>query len=987
MNKALSFVLLLATVGIASWFLLRDGDLAPVAPTPAPGASGAASVADPAASKAAAERAAGITGSRDPDRSAVASAVAGGTTAAPAIVRGRLVDSGRAGRAGVGLRLSSWAVPEDGIDMLPPPPPSTRRDDRAEATTKTDGSFELQLGRARQGELDLVGDSLVFVAGAPVVDGRKGDQDLGDIVVVRGGAVRGVVRDAQARPVPDVRVGATEGLLGFGAFSTTTTDASGAFTVGRLRPGTWTLRTASGSFLPATVDVTLKAEEIREGVVLVVEHGQAIAGQVVDDLGRPVAGCKVGSKRREARGGMDIERFAADEATKTDANGYFTLSGLSGGSVTVRAFGSGHASAIARDVPVGTGNLVLRVERLAEVRGVLLAADGSPIEGSLVRATSAQGGPGGPEFQGIEALDFAERPSAKTAVDGTFRIAGVKPGVTNLVAEGKAHRPARRDGLAVEPGHVVEGVRLLADAGATARVTVVDPAGAPVVGASVRIERPRADSPSGSFGVARRVREVEAEAGPEVEAEARFVGDDAPLGVATTDAQGIAVVPGLPEGAAAVHARHGDHAAAVPVDIALPRAGTLEVKAMLRVPGFAEVRVVTVAGEPASGAAVTVRPADGGNDEQGTTDAQGKARFGPLAPGAYVAFLRRGDRGLRHADMFVVLGGGSEGLEGTRADCTVTAGETTLVRIVHPVLTRLHGVVTGIDGPVPACTIELDRNGDGPRLPGLAQRSATTADDGSFSFDGLESGHYTAHFGKEHQLVKSTASFDIPANTPELRRDLSLRTGRFRVQVCAKDGERPIEGATVELEPARDPGSSPEDPPQRHAVMMVSISTNADEGGDASSTSMTMGMPRARTGANGVAEIEDVPVGAYTVRIEHGGHAPATRKDQMVVERQLTDCGRVALERSGVIRGKVLAADGTPAQVAFVECRAVDSQDWGQPEIAEGGSFRFASRRVGRHFLRAREIRPGGGGAAGPEVEVTVAANETVTAEVRLPAK
>ena len=152
---------------------------------------------------------------------------------------------------------------------------------------------------------------------------------------------------------------------------------------------------------------------------------------------------------------------------------------------------------------------------------------------------------------------------------------------------------------------------------------------------------------------------------------------------------------------------------------------------------------------------------------------------------------------------------------------------------------------------------------------------------------------------------------------------------------------------------------------------------------------MTVGAQRAVTGADGWADVDDVPVGAYDVRVTHDGHTAVGKARQVVVERQTTDCGRVELQRAGRLRGKVLSADGRPVDYALVESRPVDALQWSEPQVVMEGSFRMDALAPGRHLVRARPMsqHPGEGELFGPEVEVVIAGGKTVTTEVRLPAK
>ncbi len=979
--NALVVLVLLLLAGVAAWFGLRGGgDPVPGAPIAAKPEIGQPSPAA-AVEKGTAKDPGADADTPRVDRTAVATDERRAPTAAAPTIRGRIVDSHGAPRAGVEIALTSWRMEGDTqAEVLPPIPPAAGSPSRRpKVVTGADGRFETTLPKDHQGYFDLIDDALTFAFGPPPVDGRKGDQDLGDLVAVRGAMLKGIVQDEHGRAVPRVKVSAAQGLFAFGDGNSTMTDDEGAFAIGKLRGGAWMLRTASDKFQPTVQDVTLTNEEQRTDLVLVLRVGNAISGQVVDDLGRPVAGCKVGCKRREARGGVDIERFADDEATTTDAGGFFTLAGITEAKATVRAFGSKYTTAVARDVAAGTGDLLLRVDRTADVHGTLVAADGSPIEGSSVWPVAGAAGATGIGLHDFESMDFGGRQSVRTAADGTFHLKNVKPGPTTILAEGKGHLRTKSS-VQVSAGQVLDGVRLVADAGGTARVTVLDAAGKVVAGARVRIE-PRQEDPASGIAVgARRVearmdRTAEGDAG-----EARVIGDHEALGSATTDEHGVAIVPGLPEGNHVVRASHADHASAALTPIAVPRAGVVESTVRMRAAGFAEVHVASPDGSAAANCTVAMRAEDEpGPDHEAATDDVGVARTGPLAPGKYVAFLRKADGESGAAGMVIRLAGEEDGMAGTKVAFDVVAGKTTRVDMVRPVMARIRGRVTGVDGPVAGCEVSLSRVGDEfAGLPGFDARSTTTGADGAFVLTDVEAGKYTLRYGKPSQLVKAKVEVDVPANTLEIVQDLVLRTGKVTALVVAKDGGDPISGASVELLPAaaRPEGGRVE----TRRVMMITL--DSDRGGSA--TSLTMGAPKARTGADGRVEIDDVPVGTYTLRVEHDDCAPFDRADQVVIESRVTDAGRLELDRSGKIRGKVLTANGDRPSMALVQCRSADTTEWEQPVVAENGEFELKGRKVGRHVLRALSLGQPGPNARGPEVEVEVTAGKPVTTELRL---
>ncbi len=991
MNAKVLVVPLVALVATAGYFFWR-GDVEPTPMAPVAHTAGA-----PAApSKADLLNAAlpltppptPAAGAGTSDRTAVPVADDRKTVAAVITLRGRLVDAKGTPRPAVVLAMRSWTAPDGTtiVELPPRPLPDRAREDQPTWTTRSDGTFAIPLAAGHAASLELQSDDLVFAKNEPTVEDKKVDQDLGDITVLRAGTVQGVVKDERGQPVAGVKVAVTLGSLGFGGFgasSASVSKADGAFTVGKLRPGKWSLRTASGKFLPTVEALTLEAEEQRMDVVLVVRAGNAIAGQVVDDRGMGVAAMKVGSKRKEASGAIDIERFTADEATTTDANGYFTLAGLSDEFTSVRAFGPGHSAVTQSDVQVGTGNLLLRVERLGIVEGVLQAADGAPIAGSRVRseATGAQG----EGMLMLESMDLpgpGGRESAVTAADGSFRLASVRPGAATIVASGKTHRPARSATINVLPAQVTKGVRLIADLGATAVVKVVDEAGKPVAGADVQADRasePQAtNGPGGTF----RARTVQAED----HGGGMVIGGNGPLGTAKTDAEGVAKIHGLPAAQLAFTAKHENFAPASAVMVTTPKVGSVEAALTLRKPGHAEIVVLGMDGAGLSGIEVQVRERDNDKSQIAKSGEQGLARVGPLAPGNYTATLTRPRSGGSFGGAMVFLGDGQDTIASSAQQFVVVAGETTRVELRRPVLTKLHGVVTGADGPALGCVIQLASAADSDlELPGFGGRSATAAADGAFAFEDVEAGQYELRYGKPTQVVKARAQVEVPANTPELRHDLVLRTGKVRVQVVAAGSNDGIEKAEVELVRAdAEPTAGAPARPRERRVMMVSMMTTNDGEDGAESTTMTVGAQRALTDEDGIAEIEDVPVGDYTVRIKHKRHAPVELKGKSVVERQLTDCGRVELAAAGQIRGKVLAADGKAARMALVQSRLVGTESWGEPEMAQGGSFRLSGLAAGRYEVRAQSLGQETS-TYSPAVAVDVKSGEIATADLQLP--
>lgn len=924
----------------------------------------------------------------------------GDTVGSRVAVRGRLVDRQGRPRTGIELELRSFRGSDDFESTLALPAgggfAGNGRRDWPRQQTGDDGRFRFDLGSDHQGSLHLVSEQFVFAIGEVPVRGDQGDVDLGDLVAIRSAIVAGVVQDERGQPVADVKVGITSGALPIGFRNSTTTGADGRFRLVRLGPGRVLLRTASGRFLPATQELDLAAEEERLDVVLVLEQGHAIAGQVVDDRGMPVAGIKVGAKRSERRAGVEVERFTPDEAATTDARGWFTLAGLTGETAAVRTWGTGYTTAVEPNVAVGTGNLLLRVQRTGSIAGVLVDAQGQPIAGSEITAVRASGRGDGDAVEvalheaAVRLPMLGDRSMAVTAADGSFMLASVPPGTLTVRATGVGHRPVERAGVVVAAAMAVKDLRLVADRGAGLRVKVRDDQGVPVANAKVRVAEQRqrdvAAEPRGARVSSRAISASRGNGGP-----VRVFGDDSELGSATTDAEGMAEIHGLPAGPVTVFASHKELAEAKPLDLVLATTA-IDATLTMRRPAFAEITVRSASGAAVAGAGCRVHGPIGGDEEErdrsATTDANGTVRVGPLPAGEYWAELQLEPKPQRMGDAMMFVSGDRTSLPQTRRSFHLVAGQSAAIELQKPILSRVWGIVTGSAGPVADCVVELEAaTGDAQiRVPGLPGQGVRTDSEGRFELTDVAAGRYVLVFGRPEQLAKARHELVVPENTEELRQDLSLRTGRLRLQVLAKATGAGIEGAEVELVVPSASGA-----PQRREARVMMISTiSSTDGGGSESTSMTMGNQRSKAGADGIVEIDDVPAGRYTVRVSHPGHAAKDLPDQVVVEQRLTDAGQVELDAAGRIRGKVVAADGKQVPIAMVRCRKVGAPggiDDGERQPAMGGNFRFDGLAPGRYVLQAQRLAMGPPGGAqppfGPEVEVDVAAGgEPAVAEL-----
>ena len=986
--QALLSALVLAAIATSAYFLFFSGrDVMPSEP-PVNAAS------DDGGSRDRGESSAALADYPPPSPASVEGLGSGlGRTVAPGVglddgseqvhfLRGRVVDRAGGPRAGVVVSITTWRG-WDGLELIRTQPDGFEGS-KEEVTTGPDGRFEVRTAEKRSGRLAVVDSELVF-AESHEFEATQDDLDLGDLVAVRAARLTGVVRDEAGQPVVGVKVDAGLGVLGFATESSSVTSDDGTFSIGKLRQGAWIVTTKSGRYLPAIKKVEVESEQQVTGLVLVVKPGRMIAGRVLDDRGVGVAGMKVASQRKQVLGGMDIQRFTADEAVVTDERGDFKLAGLEGKTATIRATGKGHTKVTMSNVQTNTANVELRVDRLATVSGVVVAADNTPVAGTRVSARTGQASGGAMEFtEAMVDLDFpGAGPFTKTDAQGRFVLEGVTPGVVTMKARGETHLPSQRGGLRVAPAQQVSGVRLTVDAGAVAHITVVDDAGQPVSGATVSARKaPKPPTP----GIRMNMRADFNDDGNSIDLVHRV------LGTAETDQNGVATVMGLPAGAAQLRVGHSHYAPLDDESFMVPAAGSVDRRVVMQAPSFIDVVVTSSDGEVLAGTDVLLEVAGGKTSEaqmmgfgdpgplaKKSSNAEGKLRFGPLAAGRYVVSLSRGAKLADLGEMTVFVGGGDDKISSSVRQVSVASGEAVSVEMLFPILARIVGAVTDSEGPVAGCLVELAGVEDVASIAGLGGNKARTDAQGHFAFDSVESGKYVVRYGKPGQVVKAKHDLEVPPSSRDVRCDLALRTGSVRVLVLSSEDAEPVERASVRLFRAGDSGGAAKKP-RAQRVVMIGITSDGDSG---ETSSMTFGAERVMTDDDGVAVFEDVPVGQFTLEVESGRYAPGKKSDVLVVEHQVTDCGAIELERGGQIRGRVTDANGKPA-MALVERRLAGAEGWGDVEMAMQGGYRLTGLVPGRYEVRARAIGAGSGSDPSEPELVVVVAGKTAVLNIEL---
>ncbi|MCX5670215.1 MAG: carboxypeptidase-like regulatory domain-containing protein [Planctomycetota bacterium] len=269
-------------------------------------------------------------------------------------------------------------------------------------------------------------------ASAPLKDLAAGKTTQVDLKLGAGGAMTGVVKGPDGKPVPGCQVIAFQ-RMGPGGYSATSggrTGRDGRFTVPHVPPGNWALSVIpparAGLMLHAVPEKAVAAGKI-ETADVTLQNGGVVVGRVATTKGAPVSGAHVRLDVGRDGGlpympGMDNQnRYVA----LTDRDGAFRFEGLLPGTHKI------HCSPIdpgllveAADVkvpPGGQEKVELAAHITGSLRGTVRGADGKPL--------------------GYELLSLKLQPTAVGAkgayqpypdAEGRFRLAGVIPGTYTL---------------------------------------------------------------------------------------------------------------------------------------------------------------------------------------------------------------------------------------------------------------------------------------------------------------------------------------------------------------------------------------------------------------------------------------------------------------------------------------------------------------------------------------------------------------------------
>ncbi|HZN60300.1 MAG TPA: carboxypeptidase-like regulatory domain-containing protein [Planctomycetota bacterium] len=691
----------------------------------------------------------------------------------------------------------------------------------------------------------------------------------------------------------------------------------------------YVVRASHTDFAPASAgDVTIAAREGVEDLNIVLLRGGSIAGRVIDDGSRGVAGVKVWAIVDSSR----EERFIAPGETigddprrmpdaRTDAEGTFRIEHLPPGGYGLYARDSGP-----RLLPGEATGVEVVVGKSTEIAEIVLGA-GERLAGRVVD-------PMGQPIAGAEVLAPGAA-KAMSAADGAFEITGLARGKANINVVKKGY-----DILIDEPEVPAHDVvfTLIPTGAILGRIRFKDQENFPQFRISVSCRTP--DGIEEFFATSRDPRgsfEVEGKAGvyvltalvegfaPSKSAEIRLAAHERKEGVvidlergasirgrviaklsgepienadisvtrsaeqgedrwkpatggggATSGPDGAFVLAGVLEGKVDLEVRHSDHPpielTGIDVHASKPSEVTVEMGEGGRIRGTAHRR-----GKPASGVTISAMRIGSHTSYEARTDSEGRFELRGLEEDEYVlklmTALSGGGRMATHAEVVVVKN-----------------GEIAEVDLVEPAPVQLAGRVLSDGVPVRGGRIKAVRPATGDVAEGEIDPS------GTYSLDLPGGGLYVLeiHESAEGDGV-TRMEVAVPADVSEARRDIDLPVGEVSgVVVDASSGD-PIAGAQVWAVPRDAPSRTP-------SLQYRSVRSTAVAGKD------------------GGFVLEHLVPGEYSLRAFISGHADG-RVDALRVDAARVGDIRIPLEAGVRLAARIIDPGKRPVSDAVALLR------------------------------------------------------------------
>lgn len=800
---------------------------------------------------------------------------------------GKLVlDFGTSGLSGRVVGADGTPIRFARVTVVLPPP-----DGGHSVRTTKEGAFEIKGLAASEYDLRVSADGFVSrsVRTPALVVGQTtavGDVPLKAKTSSKEGIRVKATEEASGRPVPGAKVtvstlnyalvvsiGAERGGITDSITRVGVTDDLGVCLFDGLPTEKYDVVVEAKGFVLEPVENVVVALGRVENVAVALKPGLSIQGNVVDADGLPVVGAFVT--------GLGFPSFRSYEAVQSEANGAFTLDGLSPGNYMLIGASDAKGTGSANPVKAGERAARIQLKGVGTVTGKVTTKGGGPVAEYVLRPYTA-----GPFQYVYSRLTHVKDPEGKFTLQ-------LPPGAYQIDVKADGSSVTTTTAVTVTPNQTTDIAITLPPEGIV-RGVVTDPDGNHLAGAEVYVK-------SGGF--------------PPVAIREKYV---------RADGDGQFVLKGLALEPVTLHVRHAGFALAkvetTPVDAAKATELTVKLSAGARVEGHVKTKEGTpVAGErinlfqgfdffaaktaftddagafaftavgegtyqcstgrfeanaqgqqqgvtvPASGVVKVdfTKEGDtaGGGTITGTITVAGK----PAVKASIVATDERGEasgvntetdtegrfvaKGLKAGPVRIQVQT-AEGNFRTRSGTLEKSGGTVVIDVAFGA-SRLTGVLVGADGKVTVSGAWVQAEVNDPKGEdggwGRVRGFATSSNEGAFSFQGLDPGTYrlriTGNMGG--YASKVTEPFALgDGEAKDVGRIQLAAGGGISGRVTNEQGS-PLEGVGVSLENTKG-----------EPVFLFSLSS---------------------TGSDGRYGLEGLEFGVYTVVFDKKGYAPARK--------------------------------------------------------------------------------------------------------------
>lgn len=819
----------------------------------------------------------------------------------------------------------------------------------ASARSDSDGNVQLRVNSGMTFKVEAHGEFFAPVTTEIAALTAGEVVDLGILTLTSGDRLVGRVLDPEGKPVVGAVVRLSDSGSSMMRGSTISrkakTDENGDYLIDGLPTGKYRVRAQSSGFLADEVNplsVSGTGRKVEANFRL--SEGRVIEGTVVDLDGQPIEGAWVAPQMRfdNMDMGFDLDDFEFGEGDEsqenanpgwpgsvlTDAQGRFKLGGLEELDVSLVIGADGYS--ISRTAVPNIGEEVLvRLKPRLSLSGNLALVNGDPAaDVEVVLKPSSTDG-----------MDFSfamfDGHKVKTEANGDFTFKNLSAGSFTLSAY---KTDAQLDETEVQVLEVVSGLNLIMQAAEHLIVQVQSADGKVLPQAKVTAKAPGNANQFGGM-----VIRMSSDGG---HTESIVGGDEAIE--SETDAEGIAILPGVPQGDRALVVE-ADGYADGSLDF-VRNSGEQRLELTLQPAATLRATVKSASGRLLSGVEVYLKPQfEDGEELKQKSGAAGRAVWTDLRPGLYEVGYRE-----TQSEMMglVMIGGTEQAQEGDgnhKVNTVELVGRSTLKMEIVVDDMALPRVEVSRNGS-PAGGVQVWLEGNDPMaglLGGMGgEKPVVTAADGVAMLSPREPGTYT--------LVARAGN-----NAPQVRKEVTLHSGEDSLSMEVLGGEvsgtlfangNPIVGASVTLGTFAEEGQG-----QQRQVRIGFVVSGGIGGG----FGMDSGNPNdatAVTDSDGVYRFTDVPAGNWQVNTRATGFEKWKSDSFAVRAGADVNLGAHQLLPGATISGRDLAADPNPEMGRFdmnsmVRLRDENGGNAGSTLASSDGTYSFADLAPGSYTI------------------------------------